>query len=500
MDSLISEKKSSTAHFDQTATTDVCLPRPLEWALLIIVLVISDTINIGLALRMAYTIRFELTLPIFDPLGNASVDYYQNLVLVVIPAWLVTFVLMGLYNPKHLLGGTREYSQLFAANTLALVIVVAAGFFEPDFIFARGWILIAWLSAFFFTALGRFVMRRFVYFLRGYGFFLSRALIVGYNDEAATMAEQLMVVKNSGVAIVGFVDDDLPVNQPVMRNLLNLGNIAALPAVIRSHHIEEVILTSSALTRDQILQIFEDYGVSQGIKMHLSSGLYEIITTGLQVREFAWVPLVEVNKVRLTGTDRILKTLLDYGMTIPAVILLSPLFLILALLVRLDSPGPVLHRRRVLGVNGREFDAFKFRTMLVNGDEILAQYPDKLAELQANHKLKDDPRITRLGAFLRKTSLDELPQLFNVLRNEMSLVGPRMISPAEISEYTKWGINLLTVKPGITGKWQVSGRSDVTYQERVRLDMYYIRNWNIWLDVQLLLQTIPAVLLRRGAY
>lgn len=153
-----------------------------------------------------------------------------------------------------------------------------------------------------------------------------------------------------------------------------------------------------------------------------------------------------------------------------------------------------------MGVNGVQFDAYKFRTMSPNGDEILERHPELKFELEENHKLVQDPRVTRVGQFLRKTSLDELPQLFNVLKREMSLVGPRMISPLEMKKYDKWDMNLLTVRPGITGLWQVSGRSDVSYAERVRLDMYYIRNWSIWLDLELLLQTIPAVLRGRGAY
>jgi lipopolysaccharide/colanic/teichoic acid biosynthesis glycosyltransferase len=153
-----------------------------------------------------------------------------------------------------------------------------------------------------------------------------------------------------------------------------------------------------------------------------------------------------------------------------------------------------------MGLNGKQFRALKFRTMVTNGDEILERHPELKEELARNHKLKNDPRITRVGAFLRKFSLDELPQLFNVLKREMSLVGPRMISPQEVSMYKQFDMNLLTVLPGITGLWQVSGRSDISYEERVRLDMYYVRNWSLWLDFQLLFQTIPAVLKSRGAY
>ncbi len=166
----------------------------------------------------------------------------------------------------------------------------------------------------------------------------------------------------------------------------------------------------------------------------------------------------------------------------------------------MSSPGPIIHKRLVMGLNGKQFYALKFRTMVSNGDEVLAQHPELKEELARNHKLKKDPRITKIGEFLRKYSLDELPQLFNVLTRDMSLVGPRMISPEEVSMYKQFDMNLLTVLPGITGVWQVSGRSDITYEERVRLDMYYIRNWSIWLDLQLLLQTFPAVLKGRGAY
>jgi lipopolysaccharide/colanic/teichoic acid biosynthesis glycosyltransferase len=195
-----------------------------------------------------------------------------------------------------------------------------------------------------------------------------------------------------------------------------------------------------------------------------------------------------------------LKTLLDYSVALVSLIVLFPLFLLIGLMIKLDSSGPVIFRRRVMGVNGRQFDAYKFRTMHMDGDEILSAHPDLKVKLAEKHKLKRDPRVTRVGAFLRKASLDELPQLFNVLKREMSMVGPRMIAPDEVEKYEKWDLNLMTVHPGITGLWQVSGRSDVSYEERVSLDMYYIRNWSIWLDLQILFQTIPVVLRRKGAY
>jgi exopolysaccharide biosynthesis polyprenyl glycosylphosphotransferase len=472
-----------------------------EWNVYTAILLLNDLIMMAFAFRAAFFIRFELYLPIFQVDVIPSKSFYQMVVLILLPLWMIVFPFLGLYNRDNLLGGTVEYAQVFKGSTISLFIVIVAGFLEPAFIIARGWLLLAWGLSFLFTAFGRFWLRRGVYWLRKKGFFLSQAVIVGANAEGIQLAQQLLSWTTSGLHLIGFIDKKFSIGQQVYGNLHVLGNLDDLDNVIQSHDVDEVILASSAISsRDKLLDIFKQYGVDGKVNVRMSSGLYEIVTTGLTVKEFAYVPLVGVNKVRLTGVDRVIKLMLDYGLAIPGTILISPLLLALAILVKLESPGPVLHRRRVMGVNGKQFDALKFRTMYVNGDEIIDQRPELKKELEKNHKLKNDPRVTRLGALLRKYSLDELPQLFNVLRNEMALVGPRMISPEEVRDYDRWGINLLTVKPGITGLWQVSGRSDISYDERVQLDMYYIRNWSIWLDLQLLIRTIPVVIYGKGAY
>jgi lipopolysaccharide/colanic/teichoic acid biosynthesis glycosyltransferase len=195
------------------------------------------------------------------------------------------------------------------------------------------------------------------------------------------------------------------------------------------------------------------------------------------------------------------KTILDYGLALPTLVVFSPVLAAIALWIRWDSPGPVIYRRRVLGMGGRQFDAFKFRTMFGDGDRMLAERPELLTELRSTHKLKDDPRVTGVGRWLRRYSLDELPQLLNVVLGDMSLVGPRMITAAELDNYGSDRASLLTVKPGLTGLWQVSGRSDVSYADRVRLDMEYIRGYAIWRDLEILfIRTLPAVLKGRGAY
>jgi exopolysaccharide biosynthesis polyprenyl glycosylphosphotransferase len=337
--------------------------------------------------------------------------------------------------------------------------------------------------------------------LRYRGFFVSSALIVGANDEGISLARQLRNWRTSGLKVIGFVDKKLKPGTILFENVRVLGSTNHLDEIVQAYGVEELILASSAISsHDKMLEIFQRYGVNSKVKVRMSSGLYEIITTGLTVKEFAYVPLVGVNKVRLTGLNRLIKSLFDYSLAMTGIVLASPVLLLIAILIKLDSPGPVLYRRRVMGVNGRQFDAFKYRTMHVNGGDILETHPELRAELAENHKIKHDPRVTRLGRVLRRFSLDELPQVFNVLKGDMSLVGPRMISPEEIEKYEKWDINLLTIKPGLTGLWQVSGRSDVSYKDRVSLDMHYIRNYSLWLDLQILWRTLPAVLKGKGAY
>jgi len=195
----------------------------------------------------------------------------------------------------------------------------------PDFIIARGWLILAWLLTFASASFGRFVLRRVVYFLRRHGLFLSPTVIIGANREGISLAHQLLAWKTSGLQVIGFVDKKLPAHTPVWHNLAILGSVDQLESIVQEHGIEEIVLASSAVSvRDNLLEIYRQYGVANHVNLRLSSGLYEIITTGLTVREFAYVPLVGINKVRLTGIDQACKALLDYALGIPALIILAP--------------------------------------------------------------------------------------------------------------------------------------------------------------------------------
>ncbi len=504
METVASQVEPQVSALPELGFRQVVRPRAarrLQWRLFTLGLILVDAVLAALALRLTYWIRFESSLSIFQLDAAPRPLFYDSLTNILVVIWVITFALMGLYNRRNLLGGTKEYDLIFRATTMCPLFVIIASFLEPDFVISRAWLLMAWIFTFLLIVLGRFAMRRVVYGLRRHGLFVAPAIIVGANREGLSLAYQLLGWRTSGLHIVGFIDKKLPAGMSVGPNLWVLGSMEQLDWVVQQYSVEEVVLASSAFSsRDHLLEIFQRYGISPDVNVRLSSGLYEIITTGLTIHEFAYVPLVRVNQVRLAGADETLKFFLDYAITVPGLILLAPFLLLITLIIKLDSPGPVLYRRRVMGVNGRQFDAYKFRTMHVNGDDMLAGRPELRDELARNYKLKNDPRITRIGRLLRRASLDELPQLFNVVRREMSLVGPRMISPAEMEKYDRWGINLLTVKPGITGLWQVSGRSEISYEERVQLDMYYIRNWSLWQDLQLLVQTIPAVIRGTGAY
>jgi exopolysaccharide biosynthesis polyprenyl glycosylphosphotransferase len=463
-------------------------------------LMLSDGLMLGLGFFLAYQFRFATKFFLFQTNVVAGFTFYTKIVLGLIPLWLIIFALFGLYNRRHLLAGAGEYARVFHASTTGLLVVVFVAFIVEDFIIARGWLISAWLFNFVLVVGARFCLRRLVYTLRRHGYFLTPTLIVGGNGEAYLLARQLSHWPTSGLNLLGFVSDKLPPGQRVIRNFYSLGPTKDLPKLVERYGIEELILATSALTQETILKIFQRYGFSNRVNIWFSSGLFEIMTTGLQVKELAYTPLIAVNQVRLTGLERFLKTTMDYTLTILGLFLLAPVIFVIAVVIRLDSPGPIFYQRRVMGVGGHEFYALKFRTMHNDGDQILARYPALQAKLATEHKLKEDPRVTRFGRFLRRFSLDELPQLFNVLLGQMSLIGPRIISPEELADYGQWEMNLLTVKPGLTGLWQISGRSDLSYEERVRLDMYYIRNYSIWLDIFIIWRTIPTILKGKGAY
>lgn len=465
-----------------------------------IVVMVIDAFMVGLGLWQAYYIRFELNPAWFYQNEVPAFGFYRNLAFVLIALWLVVFRLFGLYDGKHLFSGVYEYGQVFNACTLGVMMVIFYSFLDPTFIVARAWIALAWLLVSVEVILGRFIFRRAVQELRKQGYLMTQAVMVGANAEGEAIAHQLYGNYKTGINLVGFIDNKMEKGKEVLPGVPVLGNLSAIQSIIKRYGVKELIVSSTALSRHELLDLFQAFGVAENVTIRLSSGLYEMITTGVEVQDVGNVPLMSLNKARLTGNEVLMKRILDIVGSLAALFMFLPFMVVIAIAVAIDSPGPIFHKRRVVGAGGTPFDAFKFRSMYIDGNERLARHPELQRELEETQKIKNDPRVTRVGKFIRRTSMDEIPQFFNVLRGEMSLVGPRMITETERAMYGKWRTNLVTVKPGITGLWQVSGRSDVSYEQRVALDMQYIRNYSIWFDIYLLWQTIPAVLQKRGAY
>jgi exopolysaccharide biosynthesis polyprenyl glycosylphosphotransferase len=470
----------------------------LAWRSLMAGLILADAAAVGLAFALAYLIRFKSGLPLLQT-PEHTLAFYSSITFWAVPVWLVVFGLYGLYDRQQLFSGFGEYARVVNACTIGMLFVVWMSFIDVTLLISRAWLLLTWLLSFLLVCGARFAVRRLVRQLRQRGFLITSAVIVGTNEEARALAEQLGTDPGSGARVIGLVGtgdavDESAVGPPI------LGDLSDLRAIVDAGQVGEIIVAPTALSRSELLELYRLFGHDRAVELRFSSGLFEILTTGIRVKETSCIPLVTPQRVRITGIDALLKAALDYTVALTALAALSWVLAVIALLVKLDSSGPVLHRRRVLGRSGRAFDAFKFRTMVVDADRVLAANPELKAAFDKGYKLKRDPRVTRVGSFLRRTSLDELPQLLNVLRGEMSLVGPRMIAPDEAARYGKWQLNLLTVKPGITGPWQVRGRGDIPYDERIRLSMHYIRNYSIWLDLEILLRTLPAVVHGTGAY
>jgi exopolysaccharide biosynthesis polyprenyl glycosylphosphotransferase len=462
-------------------------------------LVAVDAIALTTAFVLAYAIRFRVNMPLLEVLPERAA-FYSWVAVWAVPLWLGLLALYRLYDRRVLFSGPSEYGRVINACTVGTIAIVVVSFLDVRLVISRGWLLLTWLLSISLVNSGRFSVRRVLRALRRRGWLVTPTVIVGANEEAIALAEQFLGDPGSGTRVVGFVDGNFLPGTPMVGSLEVLGDPGDLKDIMERCGAREIVVATTALERKELLELYRAFGQDEAVEVRMSSGLFEILTTGVSVQEVGCVPLMTPQRVRITGVDAVLKSALDYIGAAAGLLLLGPVLLLLGALVALDSPGPALYRRRVLGRGGKPFDAFKFRTMVVDAERVLAADAALRQAFEQNYKLRNDPRVTRLGSFLRRTSLDELPQLVNVLRGEMSLVGPRMIAPDEAGRYGKWQLNLLTVKPGITGPWQIQGRSDIPYEERVRLSMRYIRNYSIWHDLEILLRTVLVVLRRRGAY
>ncbi len=449
-----------------------------------------DAAMILLAVIAAYFLRIKLGPEI---IYLPPLPIYLKLTIFSLPLWFLIFALAGLYNLKTTKKGYKEFYRIFIACPTAVMLITTAAFLFKTPLFSR--LIIVYLLAFsiIFVSFGRFLKRAVQRFLFKYGIGIKKILIIA--DPLAPLINNLISQFKkpfSGFKILGIISTTHMINS--QKDIKVVGKLEDLKKLVEIYKPDEIWLAEDFSSENMLKLI--DFIEDKRVGFRFVPSLLAVKTRNTDIDTFGQIPLIEVKRTPLDGWGRIVKRGIDIVGALIGLILTSPLFLIIPILIKLDSEGPVFFRQERVG-RDRNFILLKFRTMVKDAEKLHKEYMKKYGVM---FKLKDDPRVTRIGRFLRKTSLDELPQLINVLKGEMSLVGPRPPMPEEVEHYSRDQRKRLGIKPGITGLWQVSGRSDIPFDQWVKLDVYYIENWSLWLDFQILLKTIWVILTRKGAY
>ncbi|MCL6525461.1 MAG: undecaprenyl-phosphate galactose phosphotransferase WbaP [Thermaceae bacterium] len=414
--------------------------------------------------------------------------------------FVVTYALSGLY-PGVGITVPEELRRLSYGTSLVFILAGASTFmYRSAGDYSRGVFVFAWVLALFTLPLGRALARELFARKPWWG---AGVVILGAGEVGQKVTQSLVKKPSLGLKPLALLDDDPSKHGLQVEGVRVEGNLEATKQLAKDMELRYAIVAMPGLSRQRLLEITETHG-RYFPHLIVVPDLLGFSSLWVSVQDLGGTPGLEIRQRLLVLRIRLLKRVLD--MLLFAVVVLPFLMItsFVALLIRLDSPGPVFYRQERLGMNGRRFQVIKFRTMYGDGEArlkaLLEQNPDLKREYEEFHKLRDDPRVTRVGRLLRKLSLDELPQVWNVLRGEMSMVGPRAYLPREETVMGESTHTILRVLPGITGLWQVSGRNELSFAERINLDVYYVRNWSVWLDLYILARTVGVVLFGKGAY
>ncbi|MGJ3248888.1 MAG: undecaprenyl-phosphate galactose phosphotransferase WbaP [Elainellaceae cyanobacterium] len=417
----------------------------------------------------------------------------------VLGLFILSYATFGLY-PGVAISPVDELRWISVSTTLIYLVLGSAIFlFREGEIYSRGAFLLAWALSLFLVHLSRALVRSLFASKRWWGY---PVIVLGAGKTGDMVIRTLQRRPRIGLKPVLVLDDD-PSKRGTLHDVPVVGGVELAPRLARIRRIPYAIVAMPGVPRDRLLNLLERYGQTFA-HLLIIPDLFGFSSLWVAAKDLGGVLGLEVRQQLLLPGPRIAKFCIDLSCTLIGGTLLLPLLGLIILLIRIDSPGPVFYGQIRIGQRGRKFKAWKFRSMVQNADQVLFDYLQQHPELrdawETHHKLRDDPRVTRVGKFLRRTSLDELPQLWNILRGEMSLVGPRPIVDEELWRYGDKFTLYTKVTPGLTGLWQVSGRNDITYEERVNLDAYYVRNWSVWLDIYILMRTVWVVLVGEGAY
>ncbi|MBA2312723.1 MAG: sugar transferase [Actinobacteria bacterium] len=451
-------------------------------------LALTDVSCVVTALLLAWVVRFGL-----EPVSTA----YMAALVVGAALWMPVFQVYGLYAVRHL-SASEEFRRVLSATSIgALLIVLTSYWSESDL--SRQWVAITWAFALVLELFARRTWRYRVWRMRTDGRLSLKTLIVGTNDEAGRLTGALESPK-LGFQPVGYVatsQDGHRADGARANGIPVAGKIDDLAELIESCSADCLFVASTAVSPADTLQVVQA-SRQTGVEVRVSANLPQILASRLSVQPVGHeVMAISLKPVRLTGMQAAVKRAFDLTTASLGLVVLAPVLGMVALAVRLTSKGPALFCQERVTRGGRAFTVYKFRTMQVDGDKLLDDTVDKSSPF---FKVEDDPRLTKVGNFLRKTSLDELPQLINVVKGEMSLVGPRPLPVDQVAANLEMLGPRHEVPAGVTGWWQVNGRSSVSPDEALRLDLFYIENWSLSLDLYILLKTVSVILARRGAH
>lgn len=489
-------------------TARVMTARIRRWARQLLFMAI-DAVFILLSFALAYQMRYEWDWP--RPLrwvvrevlaaNYVPLDRFLPLAALLVSVLLALFAMKGLYRQPRS-AGLLDYTGIIASSTttgvamlIVVVFIASSTQFYSRLIFALAWLVIIALLT---VWRGLFIGFQRWQWTRGIG--REQVLVVGGTGIGRQVMEGIVAQPNLGYALAGYLDDrPAPPTERPNGHFRHVGALEALAEILARQSVQQVILALPFWQHQRLPDLVEVCRAN-GVEFRLAPDLYELSFDRVDVGNVGGIPLIGLKDVSLKGANLLIKRLID----IVLVLLVSPLLLsigaLIALVIRHDSPGPIIFEQQRVGKAGRLFTAYKFRTMVPDAEARKAELVGLNEADGPIFKIKNDPRITRIGRVLRRTSLDELPQFWNVLKGDMSIVGPRPPTPAEVASYEDWHRRRLEVIPGITGLWQVLGRSDTSFDEMVRLDIYYAENWSPGMDLRIILQTVPVVLSAKGAY
>jgi exopolysaccharide biosynthesis polyprenyl glycosylphosphotransferase len=463
-----------------------------RWMLGLLVLsVVVDVLAVLASYLAAKAIHNHLNI------GSDLLDPVDSALFLTVPVWPVIFGIYGLYDFRRSTHVTAEVRQVFHAVVFSVLVVVLVAF-GARLNISRGFIASLVLICLATTVGGRLLVRRINHALNARFITSQPTIIVGCNDEARAMARTLARRRWLGYDVRGFIEVT-HAGVTTVDGLAVLGTVDTIGQVADSVDARVVIIAGTAVGGGMLQQI-DTALAGTDISVRVSSGLTNLAASRAVVEPLDGMALFSLRRQRFSSRARFLKRVLDVTIASAMLVVAAVPMLVIGALVRLTSKGPVFFRQERVGVEGRTFMMCKFRTMVVNAEDLRHQLHDQNEADGLLFKMRADPRVTRLGRQLRRFAIDELPQLFNVISGDMSLVGPRPALPQETLNYDERFLQRLRVKPGLTGLWQVNGRHELVFEDYMRYDLFYVENWSVVMDLYILAKTIPALIAARGSY